>query len=382
MARWLVRHRAAAESRQRAARASLPTGKRRDFHNMTREEAMKAAFKFIPRHTDGIARISARAATVLAASVALSVPGVAAAQSGDTWPSHPIHMIVPFAAGGGTDIQARIIAQEVGKVLGQPVVVENRPGAGGNIGASYVAQAKPDGYTLLVGSTGTHTANQFLYSKLPYDPVKDFTPISLLVTFDNVVVVPASSKVRTLKDLIDQAKQNPGKLNYGVTTIGSSSHLAVEKFKRDAGIVASQVPYNGAGQATTDLLAGRLDFMLDLVGTQFPNIKAGKVRAIATTSLKRDPVLPDVPTIAESGYPGFSAVGWIGLFGPAGMPQSAVDTLYKAIEKVYAMPDFQKTMRARSFDIAAMPPQEYVKFLAREREKWGAVIRESNIKLD
>jgi tripartite-type tricarboxylate transporter receptor subunit TctC len=318
----------------------------------------------------------------LAIAASACLPGMAAAQSNDHYPSRPIRLIVPFAAGGGTDIQARIVAQEVGKVLGQSVVVENRPGAGGSIGAAFVATARPDGYTLLVGSTGTHSANQYLYSKLPYDPVKDFRPISLLATFDNVVVVPESSGIRSLHELIAAARKNPGKLNYGVTTIGSSSHLAVEKFKRDAGIQANAVPYNGAGQATTDLLAGRLDFMLDLVGTQYGNIQAGKVRPIATTALKRNPVLPDVPTIAESGYPGFSAVGWIGLFGPAAMPPEAVDTLYKAIEKVYATPGFQETMRARSFDATNMPPKQYAEFLDNERQKWGAVVRESNIKLD
>lgn len=327
-----------------------------------------------------LACLAARTAcSALLAGAALTAPGLAAA---DAYPDHAIRLIVPFAAGGGTDIMARIVAQDVGKALGQTVVVENRPGAGGGIGAAFVAQSKPDGYTLLIGSTGTHGANQFLYSKLPYDPVKDFTPISVLATFDNVVVVPESSKALTLKELIDTAKKNPGKLNYGVTTVGSSSHLAVEKFKRDAGFEAGAVPYNGAGQATTDLLAGRLDFMLDLVGTQIGNIKAGKVRPIATTDLKRNAVLPEVPTIAESGYPGFSAVGWIGLFGPANMPQSTVDTLYKAIEKVYASPDFQVTMRARSFDIAHMPPAEFNTFLANEREKWGTVVREAHIKLD
>ncbi|WP_233238443.1 tripartite tricarboxylate transporter substrate binding protein [Bordetella sp. LUAb4] len=320
-----------------------------------------------------------RLAAGAASAVLLAAPGLAAA---DSYPDHAIRLIVPFAAGGGTDIMARIIAQDVGKELGQTIVVENRPGAGGGIGAAFVGQAKPDGYTLLVGSTGTHGANQFLYSKLPYDPVKDFTPISVLVTFDNVLVVPESSKVHTLKELIDQAKKNPGKLNYGVTTVGSSSHLAVEKFKRDAGIEAGAVPYNGAGQASTDLLAGRLDFMLDLLGTQQGNIKAGKVRPIATTDTKRNALLPDVPTIAESGYPGFNAVGWIGLFGPANLPPAVVDRLYKAIDKVYNSPDFQATMRARSFDIAHMPPPAFTKFLAGERDKWGAVVREANIKLD
>jgi tripartite-type tricarboxylate transporter receptor subunit TctC len=320
------------------------------------------------------------AASIAAVAAAAVLPGLAHAQS--NWPTHSIRWIVPFAAGGGTDVQARLIAQEVGKILGQTIVVENRPGAGGNIGAAFVAQSPKDGYTMLVGSTGTHTANQFLYSKLPYDPVKDFTPISLLVTFDNVFVVPENSDIHTLKQLVDKAKQNPGKLTYGVSTIGSSSHLAIEKFKRDTGITATMIPYNGAGQATTDLLGGRLDFMLDLVGTQYGNLKAGKVRPLANTALKRNAVLPDVPTVAESGYPGFSAIGWIGLFGPAGMPREAVDKTAKAIAQAYADPAFAKLMQERSFDIMAMPPAQFDTFLATERAKWGTVIKESNIKLD
>ena len=331
-----------------------------------------STFKLAARRAVGVA---------LFTGISLLAGGAAAAADG-AYPDRAIRVIVPFAAGGGTDIMARMVAQEVGKELGQSVVVENRPGAGGGIGAAFVAQSKPDGYTLLVGSTGTHGANQFLYSKLPYDPVKDFTPVSVLATFDNVVVVPESSKVQSLQELIAAAKKNPGKLNYGITTVGSSAHLAVEKFRRDAGIEAGAVPYNGAGQSTTDLLAGRLDFMLDLVGTQLGNIKSGKLRPIATTDLKRNAALPDVPTIAESGYPGFSAVGWVGLFGPADMPQATLDTLSKAITKVYASPDFQATMRARSFEPVSMTPADFSTFLANEREKWGTVVREANIKLD
>lgn len=319
---------------------------------------------------------------MLSASIGLVPTGATAQESAGQYPSKPIQLIIPFAAGGGTDIQGRIVAQEISKILGQPVVVENRAGAGGGIGAKYVAGAAPDGYTLLVGSTGTHTANEFLYSKLPYDSVKDFTPITLLATFDNAVFVPSASPIRTLKDLIDAAKKNPGKLNYGVTTVGSSSHLAVEKLRRDAGIDAVPVPYNGAGQAMVDLLGGRLDFILDLVGTQSGNLEAGKVRALASTALTRNPVLKNVPTVAESGYPGFSAVGWIGLFAPAGTPPAAVEKIYFAVNKAFQSPELQASMRARGFDIAAVEPKEFTKFLAEERAKWSTVIREAHIKLD
>lgn len=304
------------------------------------------------------------------------------AQSPDAYPTRPITLVVTFAAGGGTDIQARIIARALEPILGQPVVVENRPGAGGSIGTQAVATAKADGYTLLVGSTGTHAANQYLYAKLPYDPVKDFAPITVLATFNNVVVVPAASPIKSLQELIDAAKKNPGKLNYGITTVGSSSHLAVEKFKHDAALDIVGIPYNGAGLATTDLLGGRLDFMLDLVGTQFENISAGKLRPLATTALARSPVLPAVPTVAESGFPGFSAVGWIGLFAPASTPPAIVNKLAAAVKKAYEWPELQASMRSRGFDLVAMTPPEYTKFLEEERVKWSAVIRDAHIKLE
>jgi len=342
---------------------------------------MNDGMSFLPR------RRAVRILAVATAALALTggdgaIRAAAAAESPSQYPSRTIQLIVPFAAAGGTDIQARMVAQAMGKILGQTIVVENRPGAGGSIGARSVASAAPDGYTLLVGSTGTHTANEFLYSKLPYDSVKDFTPITLLATFDNALFVPASSQIKSLAELIDFAKKNPGKLTYGVTTIGSSSHLAVEKFKRDAGIDAVGVPYNGAGLAMADLLGGRLDFMLDLVGTQHGNIESGKVRAIATTAAQRNAVLKGVPTVADSGYPGFSAIGWIGLFAPANTPPEIAQKVHAAVDRAYRTPELQSAMRTRGFDIAAMPPQEFGKFLAEQRAKWGTVIREAKIKLD
>jgi tripartite-type tricarboxylate transporter receptor subunit TctC len=299
-----------------------------------------------------------------------------------SYPSKSVRLIVPFAAGGGTDIQARITAQEIGKLLGQSFIVENRPGAGGNIGAQFVASQPGDGYTLLVGSTGTHVANQYLYSKLPFDPVKDFIPISTIAVFDNAVVVPENSPFKTLKELIDYAKKNPGKLSYGITTVGSSSHLAVEKLKHDTGFDAVAVPYNGAGQATTDLLGGRLDFMLDLVSTQYGSIKAGKVRAIATTALKRNPTTPDVPTVGESGYPEFSAVGFTALFAPAGTPAPVIQKIYQAMDKAYHAPGFQESMQGRGFEFVTMEPAKFAEFLVNERAKYSKVIRDANIKLD
>jgi tripartite-type tricarboxylate transporter receptor subunit TctC len=298
------------------------------------------------------------------------------------YPSRPVHMIVPFAAGGGTDIQARVTAEKLGAALGQTFIIDNRAGAGGNIGAAYVAHQKPDGYTLLFGSTGTHIANQYLYNHLPFDPVKDFVPVTMIAIFDNVLVVPDNSPFHTFKELVDYAKKNPGKLTYGIGTIGSSSYLAAETLKHVAGFEAASVPYNGSGQAMTDLLGGRLDFMIDLVGTQFPNIKAGKLRPIATTGETRNANTPDVPTVAESGYPGYNAIGIIGLFAPAGTPPAIVDKLYKNIDAIYNAPGFKKSMEGRGFEFVSMAPDKFGAFLIEEREKYSAAIKRANIHLD
>ncbi len=298
------------------------------------------------------------------------------------FPNQPIRLVVPFAPGGGTDFQARAIASAMEPILGQTIIVENRPGAGGNIAARYVADAKPDGYTILVGSTGTHGTNEFLYPDLPYDPEKDFEPISLISTFDNVLVVPAGSSIKTLKELVQKAKDQPGKLNYGITTIGSSSHLAVEHFRREAALDMQGVPYNGAAQATTDLLSGRLDFMLDLVSTQLWSLDGGKVRALATTGSERSPLLPDVPTVAESGYPGFEAIGWIGLFAPAKTPQNVLDAFHQALVKAYESSKLRESFESRGITPATLTPAEYGDYLREERKKWSTLIREANIKIN
>jgi tripartite-type tricarboxylate transporter receptor subunit TctC len=304
------------------------------------------------------------------------------ADAAETYPSRSVLMVVPFAAGGGTDIEARVTAQELGKALGETFIIENRPGAGGNIGAQYVGRQRGDGYTLLFGSTGTHVANQYLYKHLPFDPVKDFVPVTLIAIFDNVVVVPEKSPFKTFKEMVAFAKANPGKLSYGIGTIGSSSYLAAETLKHAAGIQATAIPYNGSGQAMTDLLSGRLDFMIDLVGTQFPNIKAGKLRPIATTGDKRNENTPDIPTVAELGYPGYNAIGIIALFAPAGTPQAIVDKLYKTIDTIFRAPSFQKTMEGRGFEFVSMEPGKLAAFLVEERQKYSTVIERANIHLD
>lgn len=323
------------------------------------------------------------AATAVAATALSGLSNASDVRPDPAYPSKPIRLIVPFTPGGGADIQGRIIAKELGRLLGQSVIVENRPGANGGIGAKIVASAEPDGYTLLVGSTGTHSTNEFLYSKKqPYDSVKDFAPISLISTFDNGIIVPANSPIKTLADIVAAAKKAPGKQMYGVTVLGAASHLAVEMFKRDADIDVTAVPYSGSSPATIDLLGGRLDFMSDVLATQHANITSGKVRLIVTTDQKRSPVFPDTPTIAELGYPGFTAVGWLGLFAPAGTPPSIVEKLSRTLKKVYESPEIAQMMTARGFDAVAMSPEEFTQFLAKEREKWSKVIREAGLKLD
>lgn len=304
------------------------------------------------------------------------------AHAASDYPSRPINLVVPFPPGGPTDAMARRLAEGLGKQLNQNILVENRAGAGGNIGAQYVAHQPADGYTLLFGSTGTHIANQYLYTHLPYDPVKDFVPVTMIAIFDNVLVVPENSPFHTFKELVDYAKKNPGKLTYGIGTIGSSSYLAAETLKFAAGIEATAIPYNGSGQAMTDLLGGRLDFMIDLVGTQFPNIKAGKLRPIATTGKTRNANTPDIPTVEESGYPGYNAIGIIGLFAPAGTPPAVVDKLYQNIKTIYDAPAFKQSMEGRGFEFVTMAPDKFAGFLVEEREKYSAAIKRANIHLD
>lgn len=335
-----------------------------------------------PARRSAIKKIGLSAMALAAGGAGVFASDASAAESAEAYPSRTVRMIVPFAPGGGTDIEARITAEKLSLALHQSFIVENRAGAGGNIGAEYVAHQRGDGYTLLFGSTGTHIVNQFLYSHLPFDPVKEFVPVSLIAIFDNVIVVPEKSPFQSFGELIDYAKKHPGKLSYGIGTIGSSSFLAGELLKYVAGIQITAVPYNGAGPATTDLLGGRLDFMIDLVGTQLPNIRAGKLRPLATTGKTRNANTPKVPTVAELGYPDYSAIGIIGLFAPAGTPQPIVDKLYQSLDAAYHAPGFQQSMATRGFDFSSMAPDKFAAFLVEERKKYAGVIKRANIHLD
>ena len=267
----------------------------------------------------------------LLASLALAF-AAAAADAQDKYPSKVVRLIVPFAAGGSTDIVARALGQELSKLIGQPVIVENKPGAGGTIGSDYVAKSPPDGYTLLLGTVSTHAAAMSLYEKLPYDPLRDFTPITEIATIPNLVVVNAASvPVQTLAELVQLAKKEPGKLTFASNGSGTSNHLATELLKTTAGIDIVHVPYKGSGPALNDLLAGHVSMMLDVVMTSYQYVKAGRLKALAVTGSTRSPLLPDVPTVAEQGFPGFEAIVWFGVLAPAKTPPAIVEYLNKQL---------------------------------------------------
>ncbi len=316
----------------------------------------------------------------LAALVMASASGQVAAQ--DKWPSKPITYVVPFPAGGTTDTLARIIGQKLSVALGQPVVVDNKPGAGGNIGSGSVARAAPDGYTILGGTISSHAINVSLYPKLPYDPAKSFVPITLIGTNPLVLIVPPNSSAKTVKDLIAQAKAKPGSVTFASAGSGTSQHLAVEMFKSLAGVDVVHVPYKGSGPAIQDVMGGQVDAMFDTTVVAAPQIKGGKVRALGVTSAKRVKGWDTIPTIAESGVPGYEIVSWQGIFAPAGTPPEIVKRLNTEIVKILNMPDVRERMEALGVDPVANTPEEFAAFQKAEIAKWAKVIKEGNVKVE
>ncbi|MFC4343681.1 Bug family tripartite tricarboxylate transporter substrate binding protein [Cupriavidus numazuensis] len=322
---------------------------------------------------------------LLAAGVALATTiagfaGAAHAQGG--YPTKPITMIVPFSAGGTTDILARIVGLQLGKALGQPVVIDNRPGAGGNIGASLAAKAPADGYTLFMGTIGTHAINQSLYSKLPYDPVKDFAPISRVAMVPNLVVVNPKVPVNNIKELVAYVKANPDKLSYGSSGSGSSMHLSGELFNSMTGLHIQHIPYKGSAPAVNDLLGNQIGLMFDNMPSSYPHVKAGKLRAIAVTSAKRSPALPNVPTVAESGVPGYEATSWFALYATGGTPQAIVDRLNAEVVKILAMPEVKKQMADQGAEPYPEKPAQLAGFMKSETAKWAKVVKASGATVD
>jgi tripartite-type tricarboxylate transporter receptor subunit TctC len=309
--------------------------------------------------------------------------GVAGAQGqGDKWPSRPVSYVVPFPAGGTTDILARIIGQKLSAALGQPVVIENKPGAGGNIGSDFVAKAKPDGYTILGGTISSHAINTSLYPKMPYDPVRDFAPVTLIGTNANVLIVPATSPAKSVQELIALAKAKPGTLTFASAGNGTSQHLAGELFKLLAKVDVVHVPYKGSAPAIQDVIGGQVDMMFDTTVVAGPQIRAGKVRALGVTSAKRVPAFDTVPTIAESGVPGYEIVSWQGVFAPAGTPPDVVRRLNAELVAILKMPDVRQRMDELGLDVVANTPDEFAAFQKAEIAKWAKVIREAGVKID
>ncbi|OVZ59144.1 hypothetical protein CDO44_13330 [Pigmentiphaga sp. NML080357] len=316
-------------------------------------------------------------ALAVAASALGSWPLQAAAQD---YPSRPIQMVVPFAAGGAIDQMARAVGAALSREVGQPVVIENKPGAGGNIGAAQVAKASPTGYTLLVGTSATHGVNPSLYSQLSYDAVKDFVPVSHWGSVPNVLAVQSSSAIRSVEDLVAQAQREPGKLTFGSAGNGTSLHLAGELFKQAAKVDLVHVPYRGGAPASLDLLAGNITMMFDTVAVSLPNLRAGKTRALAVAAKARHFALPEVPTFAEKGYPSVVSATWAGIFAPAGTLPAVVQRLDEASRKALEDPSVVEVMRKTGVQIDYKNSGDFAAYVASEIALWGDVIRRNNIR--
>jgi tripartite-type tricarboxylate transporter receptor subunit TctC len=315
--------------------------------------------------------ITRRVVCTMAAALLCSGPSIA-----DTWPSKPVRVVVAFSAGGTTDILARNIGQQLSDRLKQPFVIDNKPGAGGNLGTEMVARAPADGYTLIVNSVGPIAVNPTLYPKLPINPLTDLVPIVQIADVPNVLVVHPSLPVKSVQELIGYAKANPGKLNCASTGIGTSAHLSCYIMAKRAGLEVTHVPYKGA-DALRDLLAGRVQFMFATIPSVKQHIDAGGLRALAVSSVKRSRSLPDVPTVADSGFPGFETGSWFGFFAPKGTPAEIIETLNKQVNEIIAVPAVEAALIKEGADPVGGTPQQFAQFVQREFEKWRTVVRES-----
>ena len=309
----------------------------------------------------------------------------AAAQA--NWPTKPVRIVVPFAAGGTTDILARAIAPELSRVFGQQFIVDNRSGAGGNVGSEIVAKSAPDGYTLLMGTVGTHGINRALYDKLPYDPIKDFAPITLVAGVPNVMVMQTekarSLGINSVADFIRYAKANPGKVNMASSGNGTSIHLSGELFKSMSGIYMVHFPYRGSGPAMLDMVGGTMDVMFDNLPSSMPQIKAGKLKALAVTSAQRSGALPDVPTIEQAaGLKGYDASSWFGLLAPAGTSPEVVNRIQQEVAKALSTPAIKEKMLAQGAIPSGNTPAEFARLIDTEHQKWARVVKVSGAKVD
>ncbi len=319
---------------------------------------------------------SATLAAVITLTAAAIPSGEASAQA---WPTRPIRLVVTFPPGGAPDILARLFSEKA--QLGQSVVVDNKPGAGGNIGAEFVAKAAPDGYTIVMGTVGTHAINGALYAKMPYDMVRDFAPVSLVASAPNLLVVNNNLPVKTVSELISYMKANPDKLSFGSPGVGTSVHVSGELFKSMTGTTMTHVPYKGRQFAIPDLVGGTIQLMFDNMPSALPMAREGKIRAVAVTTLKRSPSAPEIPTVAET-IPGFEAVTWFAMFAPAGTPRSAVDRLHQEVLRVYRLPEVQERLHKLGLDALLTTPEQLATYQAAEISKWGDVVRKSGARAE
>ncbi|RZJ15215.1 MAG: tripartite tricarboxylate transporter substrate binding protein [Acidovorax sp.] len=333
--------------------------------------------------------LSAVGALALAAAGSLLAPRSAHAQASGGWPTKPVRIVVPFAPGGTTDILARAMAPELSRAFGQQFIVDNRAGAGGNVGAEIVAKAPADGYTLLMGTVGTHGINRALYAKLPYDPIKDFVPITMVAAVPNVMVMNADKAkaqgITNVQDFIRVAKASPGKMNMASSGNGTSIHLAGELFKSMTGTFMLHLPYRGSGPALLDMVAGNADVMFDNLPSSMAQIKAGKLTALAVTSSERSSALPDVPTVEQAGgrtLKGYEASSWFGLLAPAGTPQDIVNRIQQEVAKSLATPAIKERLVAQGAIPGGNTPADFAKHIDSEHKKWAQVVKTSGAKVD
>ena len=314
--------------------------------------------------------------------LALAAPLLAAPAVADDYPSRSIRLIVPYAPGGGADSVARIVAKRVSESIGPPIVIENRGGAGSIVGTDMVAKAAPDGYTLLLGQSGPISINPAVYKTLPYDSVKDFAPITMTTAYPYILVVNSELPAKTLQEFVTLARSKPGAMNYGSTGVGAANHLVAELFNSKAGLQMTHVPYRGTALAVGDLLGGQLSVVFGDPISVLPHIRSGKLRALAVTSLERSPVAPDVPTVAESGYPGFEALAWHGILAPAKMPPEIVKKLNAEIVKALADPETNKLLTNQAMQTVGNTPEAFAAFIQKDIATWKAVAAAAKVTVE
>ena len=318
---------------------------------------------------------------ILTGAIGLAA-GAASAQPAARFPERPVRMVVPFAPGGSTDIFARLVAAKMSEDIGQQIVVDNKPGAGGNIGAEAVARSAPDGYTLLVGTPGPLTINPNLMKSMPYDPARDLVGVGQIVNVQSVLVVNPATGIASVHELIDRARAQPGKLSYASPGLGSSPNLAMELFAAQAGIRIESIQYKSDSQALTDVMSGQVPIMIANIAGVLPHIRSGKLRALAVAGPRRSALLPDVPTVSEAGLAGYAVTGWAGLLAPAGTPSPVIEQLNRALNKALATPDVVAKIEQQSAEPAPVSPKAFDAFMADERTRWAEVIKRTGISVE